>query len=96
MIGRREERNTLLTIANQVGIAIRNAKLYSTTDNRLKEMSILYEVGKLITSTLNLDELLDRIVRASATVCEAKAATIWLMDPEKKNCAIELNTILKL
>ncbi|MEK6646867.1 MAG: GAF domain-containing protein [Candidatus Firestonebacteria bacterium] len=79
-----EERNTLLTIANQVGIAIRNAKLYSTTDNRLKEMSILYEVGKLITSTLNLDELLDRIVRASATVCEAKAATIWLMDPEKK------------
>lgn len=57
----------LLTIANQVSGIIKNAQLYDKAIQRLRELSILYEVSMAMQTTVNLDRLL-RIILSSITV----------------------------
>ena len=44
-------------LATQAVIALENAQLYHNAQSRLREMSILYEVGQRLTSILNLPQL---------------------------------------
>jgi GAF domain-containing protein len=44
-------------LATQAVIALENAQLYRSAQSRLREMSILYEVGQRLTSILNLPQL---------------------------------------
>lgn len=44
-------------LATQAVIALENAQLYHSAQSRLREMSILYEVGQRLTSILNLPQL---------------------------------------
>jgi len=50
---------------------------------RVRELSTLSEVTTLLTSTLDLDEVLDLIVKTASERLGAKAATIRLLDREK-------------
>jgi diguanylate cyclase (GGDEF)-like protein/PAS domain S-box-containing protein len=45
--------------ASQVTIAIENAHLYEASQRQLKEQSILNEINHIVTSTLDLDELME-------------------------------------
>ncbi len=44
-------------LATQAVIALENAQLYRNAQSRLREMSILYEVGQRLTSILDLPQL---------------------------------------
>ena len=66
-------------IAGQVATALENAKLYQEAKLRLKELSALEDVSKTISSSLNIREVLDLIVKAAATVMYAKICTIWFV-----------------
>jgi len=48
--------------ANQAAIAIENARLYKGMRDSMEELTTLYEVGKTLISSLDLDQLLERIV----------------------------------
>ena len=50
------------TIANQVAIAIENARLFEETNRRLTETRLLQEVMQAAASTLDFDEVLTRTV----------------------------------
>jgi len=47
---------------------------------KIEEFSALYEIGKSITSTLHLDEVLALITRKAATIMEASACSLRLLD----------------
>ncbi len=51
----------LLTVANQVAVAIQNARLFREREQRLAELAILNEVGRALSSALELSELLDTV-----------------------------------
>lgn len=55
------ERQFLLTVANQVAVAIQNARLFREREQRLAELAILNEVSRALSSSLALDELLDTV-----------------------------------
>ena len=57
-----EEKQTAELFANQAAVAIHNAQLYEEMIRRAKVLEALYEAGKTVTSTLALDEILNRIV----------------------------------
>jgi GAF domain-containing protein len=57
-----EELTNIELFANQAAVAIRNAQLYEETIRRANALEALYEAGKVVTSTLALDEILNRIV----------------------------------
>jgi GAF domain-containing protein len=54
--------------ADQAAIAIRNEQLHDETQNRAKALEGLYEAGKVITSTMSLDETLGRIAEAALRI----------------------------
>ncbi len=54
----------LTAIADQAGIALENARLYQDTCRRLEELTALHEIALAATFTLDLDEAIQRIVRA--------------------------------
>ncbi len=72
----------LQIVAQQLTIALENARLIGETQARLKETQTLLDVSHSVTSTLNLQETVRRIARAVAHVLGADTAGAYLLDPE--------------
>ena len=75
----------LTTTANQISGVIRNAQLFQNTQERLSELSTIYEIGKALTSTLDVDQLLSLIARNSTQALHAKSCAIRLLNRPGKN-----------
>src|SRR3990167_2593471 len=62
---------------------------------KIKELSALYEVGKSVTSTLQLDQVLRLITRKAAMIMDASFCSLRLLDEKKEElvlqCAYGLN-----
>ena len=67
--------------AEQVGIAVENSRLYNQARREVLEKSTLYEIGKKISSSLDLNEVLDSIIDSLRKVVDYDAAGIYLIDP---------------
>ena len=72
----------LTTIAANVGAAIRNAQLYQETERRAGEMAVLSEIGREISATLDLPELLERIATRAKDMLKSRTVTIRLLEPD--------------
>jgi GAF domain-containing protein len=76
-----EDLKFVTAIAEQAAIAIVNARVFEKTVSREKEyLRVFQRVTKAVSSSLQLDEVLDMIVRTLPEVMNLKAATIRLMD----------------
>jgi len=65
-------------------IALRDAELVSSTQRTLHKLSFLVEATKALNSTLDLGELLGRILEVAKSQTEAERGTLFLVD-EKSN-----------
>ncbi len=80
-----EDLKFMSAITEQAAIAIINAKTFERTVSRAKEyLRVFEEITKAVSSTLNLTEVLDLIVRKLPEVMNLKAATIRLLDPTEE------------
>ncbi len=70
------------TIANQVAIAIENARLHTETEKRLREQTALREAGAAISSALDLETVLTRIAEQMGRAIDATSAYICSFDTE--------------
>lgn len=76
-----EDLKFVAAIAEQAAIAIVNAKVFEKTVSKEKEyLRVFRSVTKAVSSSLQLDEVLDMIVRTLPEVMGLKAATIRLLD----------------
>jgi signal transduction histidine kinase len=66
--------------AAQVAVALENAELYRHLEQRLERIRTLDRLNRLISSSLDLDELLAEIARAAAALTGAVVASFWLAD----------------
>jgi signal transduction histidine kinase len=73
----------LVALAQRAGLAIRNARLYEDTRNRLAQVAALQETTRAIASTLDLDHLLNIIIQQATTLLEADGGIINLVDWER-------------
>ena len=55
-----EEIDLLFNFAHHAAIAIGNAKLYEDSLAKIKQLTTLYEIGKTLSSTLDIDELIKK------------------------------------
>jgi adenylate cyclase len=75
------DRDILLAFADQAAVAIENARLFSETRQRLNELTVLQEVGEVLTRTLDLEVVLQTICReALRTITTANKVVIHLLD----------------
>lgn len=70
----------LFGLANQFAVAIDNANLYRDARKKAVDRQLLYEVGKKLLSTLDIDEVLKQIIRSLAKVVGYDAAGLFLVD----------------
>ena len=76
----RTEIDFLQTIANQVAGIIEKGRLQRESERKLREVSALFEVSNVLTSTLDLDEVLALIVDRLVRVYPGAAGAILLRD----------------
>ncbi len=101
-----DDEELLLALAAQAAIAIDNSKLYlslvaknaelaratAMLEERQHELNVLYEVEKELSAAVDLDGLLDRILRRATELLHADAGTIALLTAGGD--ALELKTVL--
>ncbi|HEY3217959.1 MAG TPA: GAF domain-containing protein, partial [Candidatus Limnocylindria bacterium] len=76
----RTEIDFLQTIANQVAGIIEKGRLQRESERKLREVSALFEVSNVLTSTLDLDEVLGLIVDRLVRVYPGSAGAIYLRE----------------
>ncbi|MEM2122255.1 MAG: GAF domain-containing protein [Candidatus Bathyarchaeia archaeon] len=74
------EKTFLSALANLGAIAIENAKLTESLRRRIEGLSKLVEVSKSISSSLKVEEVFKRIVRAASEMFNAKGASLSMLD----------------
>ncbi len=70
----------LQTLANSMSVALENARLFDETQRRTRETAALAEVGRDISSTLDLATVMDRIARHAKDLLAADTSAIFLPD----------------
>lgn len=68
------------TVAEQISAAMVNARLYTEARQRADELTILYDVSRMLTSTLDLDKVLRVIMEAAASLLQVEAGAVLLLD----------------
>src|SRR5579859_1446054 len=75
-----EEIRTLQTLTDTLAVAVRNARLFEYERRRRRLAEIMREVSAALTSTLQLDHVLDLILDGLALVVSYDAASILLLN----------------
>ncbi|MFQ5893441.1 MAG: GAF domain-containing protein, partial [Nitrospinota bacterium] len=67
---------------------IRHAQLYQRARQRLGQLTALYEVGQALSSTLDLSEVLNLVVKSSAELTRATASVLRLVDFDRNELVV--------
>ena len=70
-----------MSLAEQVGMALTNSRLFQELEVQVKFLSELREISSLVNSTLDLDDLLTIIVHKLPPLLKVKGCTVRLLHP---------------
>ena len=79
----------LKQISLHVAQALRNARLYEESEERMKHMSALYEVGKSFLATTGTDEFLNEVLRIVGGTFTFDHCAVLLLDRERGELSVE-------
>lgn len=90
--------NFLTTLSRNIAVAINNFLLLQElreTNNRLdekiQEVSVLYQATQMIASELQLQGLLEMAIDATSEITEVASASIWLYEEEKSQFVLKVH-----
>ncbi len=90
-----KETSFLTTLSRNISVAINNFLLLSELretnkrlDEKIQEVSILYQATQMIASELQLKTLLDMAMNATSEISEVTRGSIWLYDEENEKFAL--------
>ncbi|HBH02921.1 MAG TPA: hypothetical protein DDZ42_13530, partial [Candidatus Rokubacteria bacterium] len=75
-----EDLEMLETFAAQAAIALQNARLYREAREHADRLAALEEVNRLVSSSLQMDEVLQSIAAAAARFFDAPHVSVWTLD----------------
>ena len=84
----------LTTVAASMGVALENARLFEEIQRRTRESAALFEVGRDISSTLDLPTVMDRIARHAKELLGAETSAIFLPEGGKDGRAPSFRAIV--
>jgi GAF domain-containing protein len=70
----------LATLGNETVVAVRNAELYDSSKKMIWELSNLHEGLKTVTSTLELDQVLELVLDSAGKAAEAQIGCVALLE----------------
>lgn len=70
----------LSILASQVAIAIENSRVHEATKSRTRQLAALNELSRVVTSTLDLDEVLRLAMQGINKIVSVEAGSLLLLD----------------
>jgi NtrC-family two-component system sensor histidine kinase KinB len=77
-----EEVEIVSAFAHQTATAVANAQLYSQSQRQMKSMVALAETARVVSASLDLSEVLQRILSQTMSTLDVEAASLALIDEE--------------
>ena len=77
-----EEQMLVKQVADQLSLALENARLFQEAQRRAREMTALAEVAREISATLELQGVLDRIAHQAMEILNATTSAVYVPDPD--------------
>ena len=74
------ERQGLQLTSLMLAGTLRQGLVQEEAKKRIAELSVLFEVGKALSATMELDDLLERVVSTTAKVINARGAALQIID----------------
>jgi diguanylate cyclase (GGDEF)-like protein/putative nucleotidyltransferase with HDIG domain len=87
------ERRLLLALGQQIGTSVENSYLIQQTARRSEELHILNDIGRALSSTLDLDTLLGRIYSEMRRVLDVSNFFIAFDNPRTREIRLEMEVI---
>ena len=87
------ELRLLLALGHQIGMAVENSYLIQQTSRRSEELHVLNEIGRALSSTLNKEELLNKIWEELRRLFDVESLYLVSPDPARDQIQFELETI---
>jgi GAF domain-containing protein len=87
-----EDISVLQTMADQVANALQNANLFNQTQARAEELSVLNEMGRELTSVLEIQAIVRSIYLYSSRLLDTSTFLIALSDPDTQIISYPLAT----
>ncbi len=72
----------LQTLAASMSVALENARLFDETQRRASEMAALTDIGREISSTLDMPTVIERIITNAREVLHAGTSAVFLLEPD--------------
>jgi len=76
-----EHKRLLALFASRIAVGIENARLYTRVARQARQLTLLTEISRELTSILNVDELLKRIADLVTRIIDYQMFSILLLDP---------------
>lgn len=77
-----EEHQRLLTLfASRIAAGVENARLYTRVSRQARQLTLLTEISRELTSILHLDQLLKRVADLVTRIIDYEMFSILLLDP---------------
>ena len=87
------ELRLLLALGHQIGMAVENSYLIQQTSRRSEELNILNEIGRALSSTLDLELLYDRINSEIRRLMTASSFFIAFYDHKTQEVRFEIEVV---
>ncbi|MCA9963813.1 MAG: GAF domain-containing protein [Anaerolineales bacterium] len=82
-------------LADYAAIALENAQVYQETDQalarRLEELNTLIEITRTVTSSLDMNEVVNLAIKQVHKSWQIEAASVWLLDEAKQTLRVLTN-----
>ena len=79
----------LQPLAGQIGVALHNATLFAEAQRSRDEITVLYEAAKAISSTLELESVLNNLVHVTCQAFSYEQGAILLVDERSGDLVVE-------
>ena len=86
-----EEIQVMSTVSDRIGIAFKDAEEKEQQQRQIEYLMELQSVGKIISSTLSLDEVFDRIAKAVVKILDLKGYLVRMYNPMKRTLELKMS-----
>jgi signal transduction histidine kinase len=87
-----EDENFFVTVAAYTAAIIERHSLYERLEARARQLTTLNEIGNLLASSLDLNEVLDLVVRNAASLLNSEAGSLLLLDDESGDLIFRISS----
>ncbi|HWR26347.1 MAG TPA: GAF domain-containing protein, partial [candidate division Zixibacteria bacterium] len=87
-----EDIDIISSIGNHIGVAVENARLYSELKRHDSTMEALFEIDRVISQSLDLDEIFKEALAKTIQVTSSDAGAIYQFDKDQENLSIRTSS----